>query len=31
VLADAINVAENDGAEVEFDDFKLNIKVEKNG
>lgn len=27
VLADSIAVAENDGAEVEFDDFKLNIKV----
>ena len=29
VLADNIEVAENDGAEVEFDDFKLNIKVVK--
>ena len=29
VLADAINIAPNDGAEVEFDDFKLNIKVTK--
>jgi isoleucyl-tRNA synthetase len=30
VLADDIKTAENDGQEVEFDDFKLNIKVEKN-
>ena len=30
VLADNITVAENDGEEIEFDDFKLNIKVEKN-
>ncbi len=29
VLADDIKVEANDGQEVEFDDFKLNIKVEK--
>ena len=29
VLADAIIIAPNDGAEVAFDDFKLNIKVTK--
>nr|MBP7471901.1 isoleucine--tRNA ligase [Prevotella sp.] len=29
VLADDIIVADNDGTEVDFDDFKLNIKVEK--
>ena len=29
VLADAITLEANDGAEVEFDDFKLNIKIEK--
>ena len=29
VLADAITLEVNDGAEVEFDDFKLNIKIEK--
>ena len=29
VLADDILLAANDGQEVEFDDFKLNIKVEK--
>lgn len=29
VLANEIIVAPNDGAEVDFDDFKLNIKVEK--
>ena len=29
VLANAIVVEDNDGAEVDFDDFKLNIKVEK--
>ena len=29
VLADSINIAPNDGQEVEFDDFKLNIKVAK--
>ena len=29
VLANDITVADNDGAEVDFDDFKLNIKVEK--
>ena len=29
VLADDIKVAANDGQEVEFDEFKLNIKVEK--
>lgn len=26
---DAIHVAPNDGTEVEFDDFKLNIKITK--
>ncbi|MBQ7511751.1 MAG: class I tRNA ligase family protein, partial [Prevotella sp.] len=30
VLADSIVIAPNDGTEVEFDDFKLNIKVIKN-
>ena len=30
VLALDINVAENDGAEVEIDDFKLNVKIVKN-
>ena len=30
VLADDLVVADNDGAETEFDEFKLNIKVEKN-
>jgi len=30
VLADSITIADNDGAEADFDDFKLNIKVEKN-
>ena len=29
VLADSITIADNDGQEVEFDDFKLNIKVTK--
>ena len=29
VLADDIHVKENNGIEVNFDDFKLNIKVEK--
>ena len=29
VLADEIVVGENDGTETEFDEFKLNIKVEK--
>ena len=29
VLADAITVAPNDGAEVDFDDFKVCIKIEK--
>ena len=29
VLADKLSVAENDGAEIDFDDFKLNIKIEK--
>ena len=29
VLADNITIADNDGAETEFDEFKLNIKVEK--
>ena len=30
VLADAITIAPNDGPEIEFDDFKLNIKITKN-
>lgn len=30
VLADVISVAENDGQEIEFDEFKLNIKIVKN-
>ena len=30
VLADSIEVAPNDGTEVEFDDFKLNILINKN-
>ena len=30
VLADKILVAENDGAEVDFDDFKLHINITKN-
>ena len=29
VLADSITVAPNDGTEVEFDDFAVNIKVDK--
>ena len=29
VLADDIKLEPNDGQEVEFDDFKLNIKVDK--
>ena len=29
VLADSIAVADNDGPEIDFDDFKLRIKVEK--
>lgn len=29
VLADTIEVTGNDGSEVDFDDFKLNIKIEK--
>ncbi|MBR6016524.1 MAG: class I tRNA ligase family protein, partial [Prevotella sp.] len=29
VLADSIEIAQNDGAEIDFDDFKLNIKIEK--
>ncbi|MCD8296453.1 MAG: DUF5915 domain-containing protein, partial [Prevotella sp.] len=29
VLADNITVADNDGAEIDFDDFKAHIKVEK--
>ena len=29
VLADSMKIEENDGQEVAFDDFKLNIKVEK--
>ena len=30
VLADSIEIADNDGTEVAFDDFKLNIKITKN-
>jgi isoleucyl-tRNA synthetase len=30
VLADNIEIAANDGTEVEFDDFKLNITITKN-
>ena len=30
VLADSIEIAANDGTEVEFDEFKLNIKITKN-
>ena len=30
VLADSITIAPNDGTEVEFDDFKLNITITKN-
>ncbi len=30
VLADDIRIADNDGVETDFDDFKLNIKIEKN-
>ena len=29
VLADKIEVADNDGAEIDFDDFKLNIQIKK--
>ena len=29
VLADEVRLSDNDGQEVEFDDFKLNIKVQK--
>ncbi len=29
VLADSIAIAQNDGTEVDFDDFKLNIKITK--
>ena len=29
VLADELTVAENDGTEIDFDDFKLNIKITK--
>ncbi len=29
VLANSINIADNDGTEVDMDEFKLNIKVEK--
>ena len=29
VLANDIKIGDNDGQEVDFDDFKLNIKVEK--
>ena len=30
VLADSIEIQPNDGAEIDFDDFKLNIKITKN-
>ena len=30
VLADELAIAPNDGEETDFDEFKLNIKVEKN-
>ena len=30
VLADSVEIGENAGAETEFDEFKLNILVEKN-
>jgi len=30
VLADSIVLAENNGVETEFDDFKLNIQIDKN-
>lgn len=30
VLADSIEIGDNAGVETEFDDFKLNILVEKN-
>ena len=30
VLADSIDIADNNGTEVEFDDFKLNITITKN-
>ena len=29
VLADSIEIAPNDGTEIDFDDFKLNIKIAK--
>ena len=29
ILADSISIAENDGITVDFDDYKLNIKIEK--
>ena len=29
-MADSIEIGDNAGAETEFDDFKLNILVEKN-
>jgi isoleucyl-tRNA synthetase len=29
VLADELTIAENDGTEIDFDDFKLNIKITK--
>ncbi|MBQ8128283.1 MAG: isoleucine--tRNA ligase [Prevotella sp.] len=29
VLADTISISDNDGTEVDFDDFKLNIKINK--
>lgn len=29
VLADSITVADNDGCEVDFDEFKLNIKIDR--
>jgi isoleucyl-tRNA synthetase len=30
VLADSIEISDNDGVEVDFDDFKLNINIIKN-
>ena len=30
ILADSIEIADNDGVCVDFDDYKLNIKIEKN-
>ena len=29
VLADSITIADNDGVVVDFDEYKLNIKIEK--